>query len=77
MLGNIEDPSWNVEDHLIGFGADGASVNFGVNNGVFTKLAEDMPWMMGIHCVAHRLELAAKDGFKNTYFTKEVCFSSF
>lgn len=58
---------------MIGFGADGASVNFGVNNGVYKKLADDMPWLLGIHCVAHRLELAAKDAFKGTYFVNEVC----
>lgn len=53
--------------------ADGASVNFGVKAGVLTLLQETMPWMLKVHCVAHRLELAIADAFKNTYFKDEVC----
>ena len=41
--------------------ADGASVNFGKYNGFLTRLKEDnRPWLLDIHCVAHRLELAIK-----------------
>ena len=42
--------------------ADGASVNFGVHNGVLTQLKIERPWLVNIHCVNHRLELAIKDG---------------
>jgi len=40
--------------------SDGASVNFGVKSGLLTKLKNDkkMPWIIGIHCLNHRLELA-------------------
>lgn len=65
--GNVE---W--KKNLIGFGADGASINFGRKEGIYTKLNDEMPWLLGVHCVAHRLELAAKDAFKNTYLTTEV-----
>ena len=64
-------PNWT--DHLVGFGADGASVNFGCRQGIYTKLKNDMPWLMGIHCLAHRLELACKNAFQGTYFNQEVC----
>ena len=43
---------------MIGFSADGASVNLGKNTGVAAKLKEDAPWLIDIHCLAHRLELA-------------------
>ena len=29
-----------------------------------------MPWLIAIHCLNHRLELAAKDTFKNTYMSE-------
>ncbi|XP_063970390.1 zinc finger protein 862-like [Lytechinus pictus] len=61
---------WKTE--LVGCGADGASTNFGIRGGVISKLTQDIPWLLGIHCVAHRLELAAKDAYKNSYFSSEI-----
>ncbi len=53
--------------------ADGASVNFGPQSGVLTRMQQNqMEWLIKIHCVAHRLELAIGDAFKNTYFKNEV-----
>lgn len=44
---------------MISVTADGASVNTGRLNGLFSKLTgDDRPWLVGIHCVLHRLELA-------------------
>ena len=57
---------------LVGFGADGASVNLGCRRSVSTLLQEDCPWLVQIHCFAHRLELAVKDAFKNTYMTDVI-----
>ena len=48
----------NWKTKLIGFGADGVSVNLGKNAGVAAKLKEDTPWLIDIHCLPHRLELA-------------------
>lgn len=73
-LSGTDDKDYKIEDHLIGFGADGASVNFGRHSGVYTQMKEDMPWLVGVHCIAHKLELAAKDCFRNTFFTTEVCY---
>ena len=36
----------------------------GVRAGVSTLLRNDIPWLVNIHCVAHSLELAAKDAIK-------------
>ncbi|XP_071947384.1 zinc finger protein 862-like [Antedon mediterranea] len=51
---------------LVGYCADGASVNMGRVNGVAARLKRDVPvpWMVVIHCASHRLELAIKDAFK-------------
>ena len=53
--------------------ADGASVNFGVRSGVFTRIEQDgMGWLVKIHCVVHRLKLVLADSFKGTYFKDVV-----
>ncbi|KAJ8043554.1 hypothetical protein HOLleu_10692 [Holothuria leucospilota] len=44
---------------MAGFGSDGASVMVGRRNGVASKLREEIPTLINIHCVAHRLALAA------------------
>ena len=42
--------------------ADGAAVNFGVHNGVLTQLVNaDRPWLLTVHCICHRVDLAIKD----------------
>ena len=56
----------------IGAGADGAAVNFGVNRGMMAQLRNEMPWLIAVHCVAHRLELAVKDAFKNSFFSNQA-----
>ena len=52
--------------------ADGASVNFGSKRGALTMMkSEDRPWLLMIHCCAHRIELAVKDAFlKSSNFAK-------
>jgi len=49
---------------LVALGADGAAVMMGGTRGVVTKLREMAPCLVGIHCYAHRLELAVKDVIK-------------
>ena len=47
---------------LVGFGSDGASVMLGSKNGVATKLREHNPFMVNVHCVAHRFALCTSQG---------------
>ena len=44
---------------LRGFGSDGASVMTGRVNGVAQQLKKDSPKLISVHCVNHRLALAA------------------
>ena len=44
---------------LCGFGSDGASVMTGRLNGVAARLKRHSPRMISVHCVAHRIALAA------------------
>ena len=54
---------------MVGFGADGASVNMGKKKGVAARLGVDKPWLVTVHCFNHRLELAVKDAFAGTFYT--------
>lgn len=47
---------------MIAATADGASVNFGIHNGVLSQLKRaERPWLLTVHCICHRVELAIKD----------------
>jgi hypothetical protein len=41
------------------------SVNLGQKGGVIAKIRDVIPDVMGLHCVAHKLELAAHDATKS------------
>ena len=63
----LDDPSKHT---MVGFGADGASVNMGCRRGVAARLRVDKPWLVAVHCFNHRLELAVRDAFLGTYYTE-------
>ena len=46
---------------------DGAAINLGVRCGMAALHREDMPWLVVIHCLNHRLELGVKDALRKTY----------
>ncbi|CAI7745837.1 unnamed protein product [Closterium sp. NIES-54] len=52
-------------DKLVGVSTDGASVMTGSKNGVVAMLRKRCPWLVAIHCVAHREALATKDAAKS------------
>ena len=52
---------------LVGFGTNGASANVG-GAGLKGLIEKELPWIYWMWCLAHRLELAVKDAFKNTSF---------
>ena len=57
----------------VGFAADGASVNFGARQGVAAQLKENgIEWLIGVHCIAHRLELSIKDAAKACQYQQTV-----
>ena len=60
------------ENRLVSVCADGASINFRKYNGVTTQMKHARFWLLLIHCVNHRLELAIKDGFKEDSAFSEV-----
>ena len=55
---------------LLGLGTDGASVMTGRLNGLGAKLKRRNPKLTQVHCVAHRLNLAASQAGKDINFCK-------
>ena len=55
----------NWKSQTVAFGSDGASVYVGRLNGVVAKLRVEIPWLLGVHCIAHRLELSVLDALKH------------
>ena len=49
---------------LVSVCCDGASINMGKYNSVASQLKRVRLWLLIIHCVNHRLELAVKDSLK-------------
>ena len=47
---------------------DGVSVNFGIYQEVLIQLKSNRPWLLTVHCVNHRVELAVKDAMKVRQF---------
>jgi hypothetical protein len=45
---------------FVGTGTDGAAVLLGSHKGVQTRFQMKFPFMPGFHCMAHRVDLAAK-----------------
>ena len=54
-----------LNDQWLGLAVDGASVMLGNKAGVYTKLKELFPQLIGWHCFNHRLELSVNDAIKS------------
>ena len=57
---------------MLGLATDGARTISGCRCGVAAKLTKDIPHLVVIHCVAHRLQLAVLDSLKAVPFMQEV-----
>ena len=57
--GNV--PVDNYQTKLVRATAGEANMNFGIYGGSLTTMVEQRPWLVTIHCINHRLELAIKD----------------
>ena len=54
-------PRTNYETNLVTLATDGASVNTGRISGLMTRFTLGREWLVQIHCINHRIELAIKD----------------
>lgn len=51
-------------ENLMGIGTDNASVMVAVNNRVYIKLKEELPFLILVRCVCHSLQLAVSTAAK-------------
>ena len=59
----------NYNKKIVSFTSDGASVNTGQNEGLMTRMKRDRrDWLVPIHCVNHRVEMAIKESFDELPF---------
>ena len=70
--GMVEFGLKNWKSQTVAFGSDRASVYVGRLNGVVAKLRVEIPWLLGVHCIAHRLELSVFDALKDEEQLKNV-----
>ncbi|KAK2554058.1 Zinc finger protein 862 [Acropora cervicornis] len=70
--GMVEFGLENWKSQTVAFGSDGAPVYVGRLNGIVAKLHVEIPWLLGVHCIAHRLELSVLDALKDEEQLKNV-----
>ena len=57
----MEDICDGWKNRAVAMGSDGAPVMLGDRGGVFALLKQEIPHLIKVHCIAHRLELAFAD----------------
>lgn len=60
------------KEKTVALGADGANVMLGEISGVYGLLKQEIPHIMKVHCVAHRLELSFADTLSDVPVLKDV-----
>ncbi|XP_046542299.1 zinc finger protein 862-like [Haliotis rubra] len=61
---NLVDPDY-AGPHLVSVNFDGAAVMLGSKGGVAAKIKDDANYVVPVHCIAHKLELAVLDSVKD------------
>ena len=70
MMREVCGEEWQAK--LVACATDGASVMTGTSKGVVSRLRGSNMHALGIHCMAHRLELAFKDAIKSCSMAKQL-----
>ena len=58
-------------DKLCGIATDGASAMVGCRTGVTTQFKKKNPYLLSIHCIAHRLALASRQAADSVPYIKQ------
>lgn len=72
FLQDFSVPETRFEKLMISVCADGASINMGRISGACTVMKQPRPWLLIVHCVNHRLELAMGDAFLSNLAFKNI-----
>lgn len=68
----MDEKDRNWKDKTACHGKDGANVMVGQHGGVFGILKQDIPSLLSLHCMAHKLELGLQDTIKGIPLFQEV-----
>jgi hypothetical protein len=63
---------WLSSSNLIGIGNDGAASLLGTEHGLIKKVRSNLSHLIGVHCVAHRLNLSVLSAVKNGRFIDDI-----
>ncbi|KAB5574978.1 hypothetical protein PHYPO_G00215330 [Pangasianodon hypophthalmus] len=72
IMDSISGNSTRWKRKLVAITTDGAAVMTGEKNGVVTRIRGDRSYVLGIHCMAHRPELAYADAVKQSLMARKV-----
>ena len=64
----------DLKSKLVGLSCDGAAVLMGCRRGVATQLRSEIPHLVVVHCLAHRLELCFKRVINALHFSSVTTF---
>ena len=64
----------DLKSKLVGLSCDGAAVLMGCRRGVATQLRSEIPHLVVVHCLAHRLELCFKKVINASHFSSVTTF---
>ena len=68
----MDEKDRSGKDKTACLGTDGANVMVGQHGGVFGILKQDIPSLISVHCIAHKLELGLQDTIKGIPLFQEV-----
>ena len=60
------------KEKLCAFVSDGAAVMTGSRSGVASRLKDENPQIISVHCICHRLALACTDTLQEVSYIKNV-----
>jgi hypothetical protein len=63
---------WLSPSNLIGNGTDGAATLLGTEHGLIKKVRSNLSHVIGVRCVAHRLNLSVLSAVKNGKFIDDI-----
>ena len=70
--GLVKLPENTYKYRMISSTANGASVNFGEYSGLLIQQKQNDPWLITIHWISYRVEMALKDSFLKYKEFKEI-----
>ena len=59
-------------DYVVSLGTDGVALMVGRINGLATRLKKRSPYMLSMHCIAHKTNLCLVDAIKKSPYAQHI-----